>query len=470
MRKFISYPVSENFQRNLIHFIKNYSRACILKSNSKGSNELIAAIGCLDEITPVGNCFEALKNFYTQKQDWLFGFISYEASPPTHPSPNGGRREEGDPVGFPLLHFFQPEFVLIAEGGRVKIGYLPGSSGEERAQILLADIENCKHSIGSHLSSVTLQKRISKKEYLETISKIKQHIQRGDIYEMNYCMEFFSEDAEIDPATVFLKLNETSLSPFSAFYRLDNRYLLCASPERFLKKEGRKIISQPIKGTAPRGKTPEEDLLLKEKLGHSAKDQSENVMIADLVRNDLSRTCENVRAEELFGIYTFRQWHQMISTISGEMKAGVHFTDVIENAFPMGSMTGAPKLSAMKLIERYEKTPRGLYSGAVGYLTPFPLSFSPSRNALAEQGRRGVMGEAGGEADFDFNVVIRSILYNSDTKYLSFSAGSAITSNSIPEDEYEECMVKAKGMFDALGAENPKSERTNSKKNQTSLV
>ena len=157
-------------------------------------------------------------------------------------------------------------------------------------------------------------------------------------------------------------------------------------------------------------------------------------MIVDLVRNDLSRTCENVKVDELFGVYTFKQWHQMISTVSGEIKEDVHFVDVIKNSFPMGSMTGAPKVRAMELIEQYEKTKRGLYSGAVGYIAP--------------------------KGDFDFNVVIRSILYNTSSKYLSFQVGSAITANSIPENEYEECLLKAKGMFSALGAENPKSERT----------
>ena len=270
--------------------------------------------------------------------------------------------------------------------------------------------------------------RVLKEEYIRTVNKLKQHIQRGDVYEINYCMEFFSEEIGIDPVGVFMKLNESSQTPFSAFYRMEDKFLLCTSPERFLKKSERKIISQPIKGTAKRGGTVPEDAEIKKNLSQNEKEKSENVMIVDLVRNDLSKTCTNVSVDELFGVYTFKQWHQMISTVSGEIKDNIHFTDVIKNAFPMGSMTGAPKVRAMELIERYEKTKRGLYSGSVGYISP--------------------------SGDFDFNVVIRSILYNSSSKYLSFQVGSAITANAVAENEYEECLLKAKGMFEALSPKN----------------
>lgn len=431
MRKKILFELDDivSFKKSLAFYAKNFARFCILESNgySGNANEMIAAIDSLDEIIPDENSFEELKKFQEEKQDWLFGFLSYEKSkvePPTLPSPNGGRSEEGGSIGFPQMHFFQPKYLFIVRGNKVEIHFLPEVSSEEEAKNLYYEVLNCPLPLVPCPLSLKISPRISEQEYIPIIIRIKNHIQRGDIYEMNYCMEFFSEEAEINPAEVFLKLNETSRAPFSAFYRLDDGYLMCASPERFLKKEGRKIISQPIKGTARRGKTFSEDLELKELLYQNHKDRSENVMIVDLVRNDLSRTCDNVKVEELFGVYSFRQWHQMISTVSGEMKEDAHFVDVIKNAFPMGSMTGAPKIRAMQLIEQYEKTKRGLYSGAVGYITP--------------------------DGDFDFNVVIRSVLYNSSSKYLSFSVGSAITANSIPENEYEECLLKAKGMFEAL--------------------
>ena len=243
---------------------------------------------------------------------------------------------------------------------------------------------------------------------------------------MNFCHEFYAENAIVDPFEVYLKLNRVSPMPFSCFYRNKDKYLMCASPERFLKKEGSKIISQPIKGTIKRGVTPKEDEALKNQLLNDPKERSENVMIVDLVRNDLSRTAKkgSVKVDELFGIYSFPQVQQMISTVSAEVKEEHHFVDVIKYAFPMGSMTGAPKIKAMELIEKYETTKRGLYSGTAGYITP--------------------------AGDFDFNVVIRSILYNASEKYLSFTVGNAITHNSISESEYEECLLKAKAMFEVL--------------------
>ena len=160
----------------------------------------------------------------------------------------------------------------------------------------------------------------------------------------------------------------------------------------------------------------------KEELFHSDKDRSENVMVVDLVRNDLSKVCEEgtVKVDELYGIYSFPQVHQMISTVSGELKKNISFTEIIKATFPMGSMTGAPKKRVMELIEQYEKTKRGIFSGCLGYISP--------------------------NGDFDFNVVIRSIMYNASSNYLSFQAGSAITFYSDPEKEWEECLLKAEAI------------------------
>jgi para-aminobenzoate synthetase component I len=245
---------------------------------------------------------------------------------------------------------------------------------------------------------------------------------------MNYCIEFYGE-AKIDPADTFLLLNRNNPAPFSCFYRYNNKYLLSSSPERFLAKRGQTLVSQPIKGTIKRGCTPEEDQALKDQLFHDPKERSENVMIVDLVRNDLSRTARDgsVKVKELFGIYTYTYVHQMISTIESTLGENVHFTDAIRECFPMGSMTGAPKVRAMQIIEACEATRRGLYSGAVGYI-------SPTR-------------------DFDFNVIIRSILYNGDDQYVSFMAGSAITAASDPEKEFSECLLKAASMAKTLNAD-----------------
>jgi len=268
--------------------------------------------------------------------------------------------------------------------------------------------------------------RFSSEEYIDTIKKIKAHIAIGDFYELNFCQEFYSENSIINPLKTFQRLNKISKAPFSCFYKFKQQFLISSSPERFIKKIERKVISQPIKGTIQRSNDDLLDLNLKNQLLNDQKEKSENVMIVDLVRNDLSRSCEagSISVESLFEIKSFAQVHHMVSTISGILKEKFHPIDAIKNAFPMGSMTGAPKIRVMEAIEKYEQTKRGLYSGSVGYFTP------------------------GG--DYDFNVIIRSILYNRDSKYLSCHVGSAITSASIPVKEYEECLLKAEGMMKAL--------------------
>jgi len=277
-------------------------------------------------------------------------------------------------------------------------------------------------------TTLQLTPRISRDQYLSKVEEMLKHIHRGDIYEANFCQEFFAEGVTIDPVEVFSRLNEISLPPFAVFLRLENHYLLSASPERYMKKTGEQILSQPIKGTARRSPVLEEDSKIALDLARDEKERSENIMIVDLVRNDLSRIARkgSVKVDELCKVYTFKQVHQMISTISADLEKGIPPVEVLRSTFPMGSMTGAPKISAMKIIEDLEETKRGLYSGAVGYFSP--------------------------EGDFDFNVVIRSILYNSVSKYVSFSVGGAITSRSIPEKEYQECRLKAEAMRLALNS------------------
>jgi len=269
---------------------------------------------------------------------------------------------------------------------------------------------------------IKISLRTSKDTYFDNVKKLITHIERGDIYEANYCQEFYSENATINPLATFLSLNEISSPPFATFLKLDNHYALSASPERYLRKDGTVVISQPIKGTAKRLEDPVEDKKMIATLLEDPKERSENIMITDLVRNDLSRIAKSgsVTVEELCKIYTFEQVHQMISTVQCEVKEGVSPVKIIESTFPMGSMTGAPKIAAMKIIEALEDTKRGLYSGTVGYFTP--------------------------TGDFDFNVIIRSILYNAAKQYVSYSVGGAITAKSIVANEYEECLLKAKAM------------------------
>ena len=274
---------------------------------------------------------------------------------------------------------------------------------------------------------LVLQSGFTREEYLATVQALRRHILRGDCYEINFCQEFFAYPASIDPLTTWWSLSQASPNPFAAFYKLEDSYLLCASPERYLKRLGDTLISQPIKGTSPRNQGSEaQDKADRDELYNSSKDRSENVMVVDLVRNDLSKIClpGSVRVEELYGIYSFPQVHQMISTIKGELPPGTHWIEAVRATFPMGSMTGAPKKRVVELIGQYERTFRGIFSGAVGYVTP--------------------------DGDFDFNVVIRSILYNQQEHYLSYQVGSGITFYSDAEKEYEECLWKAEGIKKAF--------------------
>ena len=430
-RIFIGFNLKEipDFREKLLQWaFGTYNRIAFLNSNSfnsdkHGEYESILAIGETQAIRINNNstdAFNALKEFADSCNDWIFGFMSYDLKNQVEQL----KSENYDGIRMPLMYFFRPEVLFILKKNSIEIG-LPDKTDKNHEEIFNSIINTSK---GIPLSqNVDIQPRLSKKEYIKNIEIIKEHIQLGDIYEMNYCFEFYAENAEICPITSYQKLNESSPAPFSVFFRLDDKYLLSSSPERYLKKNRKHIMSQPIKGTIHRGYSPEEDEKLKEQLFNDQKERSENVMIVDLVRNDLSRIAkkDSVKVEELYGIYSFAKVHQMISTVSCEMNDSVHFTDVIKATFPMGSMTGAPKIRAMELAEKYEITKRGLYSGAVGYITP--------------------------EKDFDFNVVIRSVLYNEKSKYLSFMAGSAITARSEPEKEHKECLLKAKAMAAVFG-------------------
>lgn len=326
-----------------------------------------------------------------------------------------------DPIGFPDLMLFVPETLLSIEMGEVSVIY---ESDVNTTQDILERIKKPFTPVAG--PGNTLQPKVTKDQYIDDLSKVLTHIKRGDIYEMNYCQEFFSNQSDIHPFSVYLKLHNLTQAPFSVYLHHEDSVLLCGSPERYLKRTGNKIISQPIKGTTKRGTTPEEDALLISKMENDPKERAENIMITDLVRNDLSKSAisGSVNVEELCAVHTFKTVHQMISTVSAEVEKDTSFLQLIQDSFPMGSMTGAPKVSAMQIIDTLERSRRGLYSGSVGYIAP--------------------------NGDFDLNVVIRSLLYNKKTHYLSALVGGAITSLSDPEKEYEECLLKADALFKAL--------------------
>ncbi len=387
--------------------------------NQYSQYDWLCAFGKKDAISPLENEFNELFKFHQKNKDWLFGHLNYNLKN----SLEKLNSANPDLFEFSNLHFFIPQTVVFKKEGLVKVESWKFKDEDEFLLFLKRD-NSPNDSVPE--KQIQLQAQTSKSDYLKTIENLKRELQYGNIYEINYCIEF-AQNHRLNPLEVFQNLQKLSPTPFSSYYKNKDQYLICSSPERYLQKSGTKIISQPIKGTSKRSNHPEIDNYLKTELLNNEKERSENVMIVDLVRNDLSRTAKkkSVKVEELFGIYSYPTVHQMTSTISSEIDPEkTPFTDVLKHSFPMGSMTGAPKIKAMQLIEEHENFSRSLYSGAIGYIDP--------------------------KGNFDFNVVIRSILYNAKTDYISARVGSAITILSEAEKEYEECLLKAQKLFEAL--------------------
>lgn len=424
--KTISIKLNSALIERILQWAQQFEEVIWLDSNShnqKHSNyNAILAVDALTVLkTDAHQAFEQLDEYQRLTNDWIFGYLSYDLKNDVELLTS----KNVDGVAFPELYFFQPKKIFLFSENEVTLQYMNMVDDELESdweEILNIEIE--KAVVND--DKVKIRLRTSKDSYYEKIEGILNHINRGDIYEANFCQEFFAENTTINTLKSFLHLNEISRPPFATFLKLESNYALSASPERYIKKVGSKLISQPIKGTAKRAVTIEEDELLKQQLQQDPKERSENIMITDLVRNDLSKIAAkgSVTVEELCGIYTFDQVHQMISTITCEVPASISPATILKNTFPMGSMTGAPKVRAMQLMEDFEDAKRGLYSGAIGYISP--------------------------ENDFDFNVVIRSILYNELKKYVSFSVGGAITALSTAEGEYAECLLKAKAMREVL--------------------
>lgn len=441
--------------------------------------------------------------------DWYLGWLCYELKDKIF----GISDKLPDPlVGFPEVHFFRPRWILICEEGKLRLGYDPWHNSEDEARCFMESVtegqqrgteahktealqatsgniredsfrpshpysaeqsdvnreqiktdisgrqticgdyseadkasevvrlkggpkyKECESSyIGyqevsqdAPLKGIALEPAISREDYIKDVLGLQGHIHRGDIYEVNYCMEFTAHGRITDPSTLFVSLLERSRMPFASFVKYRQKFAFCASPERFITKRGNKLYSMPMKGTAPKGSAQSETEANRRLLQESAKERAENIMIADLVRNDLSVVADkgSVKVEELCGVYTFPSILQSVSTISAQIAEGTHLEEVLRATFPMGSMTGAPKISAMQLISSSERRKRGLFSGSLGYISP--------------------------DGNFDFNVVIRTLLYDESSELLSYMAGSAITALSDAQQEYEECLLKAELMRNLL--------------------
>ena len=437
-RKFTSYSVydSKVIKAGMLNCAEQFNIFCLLDNHQYDFHSplfecLLGAGVTYSTEYKSGNAIEELNSFIQQHDDWIFGHLSYDLKNEIEILSSVNH----DEIDFPELFFFVPKVVILLTRTELQIGVID-MEADEIYNAIISGTKYLQATIGVSSGKVTpnmgisddtieskysppfIKSRFSYKDYIDTVIKLKAHILRGDCYEINFCQEFYANEAEIDPAVIYQKLSALSPNPFAALYKLNDKYCICESPERYIQKIGNRLISQPMKGTAAR----DDKSILSDHENRNilltSKERSENVMIVDLVRNDLAKVCKegSVTVDELYGIYEFPLVYQMISTISGLIDEDVTLDKIVRATFPMGSMTGAPKVKVMQLIEQYEKSRRGLFSGSIGYI-------NPSR-------------------DFDFNVVIRSILYNSSAKYLSIQVGSAITYHSNPEKEYEECQLK----------------------------
>ena len=386
MLKVFNTDDPDTFKLKGLHWVNSFSTACYFDSNHYSDPysafDVFIAAGVKKELNHSDkSSFDQLKDLLTETHDIIPGYFAYDLKNQAEDLYS----HNPDHLGFQDIFFFLPQHSIQIKGNEVQIT----TDSPDDLWIVLNEYEIPKSS--NTTVEPLIKSRFSREEYINSVKEIQKHIQRGDIYELNFCQEFYAENYCIKPLDVFIQLNKISPTPFANFFKINNHFIISATPERFLSRRGNKLISQPIKGTSSRKSDVIQDEEQKEKLLKNEKERSENVMIVDLVRNDLTKSAKagTVKVEELFG-----------------------------------SMTGAPQISAMQLAEKYERSKRGVYSGALGYFAP--------------------------NGDFDFNVVIRTILYNADSNYLSFHAGSAITLDSEPEKEYDECLLKAMAILEVL--------------------
>lgn len=409
---------AELLKKKLTAFAQQFQHFCILESNTnfqiqEPNYQQYDALFAIDseaifKQSTIG-LLHQFKVFIEQQNDWMFGSISYELK--NHLEHLSSIHQSK--IQHELLSFFVPKYLILQKGNEFEL--LTKTNEVDFFERINATLISAYS-----LPKLVFEPSLSLQEYGNRFKQIQEHIQQGNIYEMNFCFDFIAESPGLHGMSLWERLTEKTHAPMSAFLKDENMQVYCASMERYLKKQDAKVIAQPIKGTARREIDPLKDVEVKEGLKHNLKEQNENVMIVDLMRNDLSKFARqrSVKVEELFGVYTFGQVHQLISTIVCEAKQGVDFVDILQASFPMGSMTGAPKIRAMQIIDEFEPMQRGIYSGSIGYITP--------------------------EGDFDFNVVIRSLVNDQNTGLLSYSAGSAITALANAEEEYKECLLKAK--------------------------
>ncbi|MGR6087423.1 MAG: anthranilate synthase component I family protein [Arcticibacter sp.] len=409
-------------QKNTFAFFDSHHEKSIPAPITGNRYAFLAMAGVHDEVKTSINALQTLDEFvnkHRQNLDWIGCLISYDLKNEIEPLETLGE----EPIVFPIIHCFVPEIVFTVD----ETGLLCVHAASESPESVYNQLMGFRSNHNGSISGCSIKQKIDRKRYSDAFNQVTQHLKRGDIYEATLCQQAVVSFENCDPTALFNLLCDKSPNPFSVVYKDGSKAIVCASPERFLRHDFDLLMSQPMKGTSRRSADQYEDARLKAALASSEKECAENVMIVDLVRNDLSKVAQkgSVKVDELFGVHTFATVHQMISTVSCRLHPDTGFASILKATFPMGSMTGAPKISAMKIIDRLEGFKRGMFSGTIGFFAP------------------------GGY--FDFNVVIRTICLDLEKKLATVTAGGAITINCEQESEWQECLLKLKPQLLALG-------------------
>ncbi len=416
-----------------------------LRLKAKGNN--IDLDGCLGKQYFQGNPFAELKrllDLYTvkkQRGDIPFfggavGYFGYDLKHFVERLPSISKDDIKIPDLFVMFYgtvlvfdHLKKETLIVATGfperGRLAINKAKRDIDTLRSHITkylsLKRRPQRKRSPGS---TTPISSNFTKSEYIRAINKAKRYIKEGDIYQVNLSQRLSCAVKE-SPFNIYERLSDINPSCFSSYFNLGDFQILSASPERFLKLDGRLVSTRPMKGTRPRGNDKTEDINLKKELLRSKKDKAELMMIVDLERNDLGRVCKygSVKVESLRNIESYSTVYQTTADVTGELNKGKDRMDLIKACFPGGSISGAPKIRAMEIIEELEPTKRNIYTGSIGY-----LSF---------------------DGDMDLNIVIRTILIENKKAYLQ--VGGGIVADSVPELEFDETLTKAKALLNSLG-------------------
>lgn len=407
-------PASSENKKILVEWAdRTFDSFCLFNSNGYADKyhavEWMLAIGKRNSFEAYNDfSWENLQQYYQNSSGLNYGLFNYELKNFVEVLPSAHHSI----IPFPICVFHEAEHIIVESHGFI-----------ECESLNLSEIIQNYSSVPFSFRSSSIHAYTSKDEYVSNVLKLQEHILNGDIYEVNYCIAYAgSFSGDVSP--LYEALNTLSPNPFASLLKLNSKYILSASPERYLAQRDNQIISQPIKGTLMRSGNDE---LERQQLKENIKERAENVMIVDLVRNDFTRVAKTgtIHVSELFGIYTFPHLHQMISTVEAELRDDCTLINAIRASFPMGSMTGAPKVRAMELIDQYEFVQRGAYSGCIGYFD-----------------RKGNLA--------DFNVLIRSIFLDRESGKFHYNVGSAITFDAEPEREYDECLLKASAILKIL--------------------